>query len=71
MTIIRVIHALNDLLTTFDLRSHIFRVEVEFTTYYHGHPQQIFFRSERSLSDIFPKNPSFNSRNRYQILPFL
>ena len=37
----RVIHALNNILTSFDLRDHISRVDVEFATYYRGRKLRI------------------------------
>ena len=57
--IIRVIHAQNDLLTSFDLRGHNLRVDVEFATYYHGHTQNNIFRAKRLLSDIFQPKQQF------------
>ena len=39
---IRVIHPLNEFLISFDLRGHIFRVNVEFATYVHDHPRKKF-----------------------------
>ena len=39
----RIIHALNEFLTSFDLRSHIFRVDVKFAVYHHGHPKEHFY----------------------------
>ena len=53
----RVIHAQNDVLTSFDLRAQIFRVDVEFAADYLGHTQKKN-RAERLLSDIFSKKSS-------------
>ena len=55
----RDIHAQNDLLTSFDLRGHNFRVDVEFATYNHGHTQNNIFRAKRLLSDIFQPKQQF------------
>ena len=49
----RVIPAPNDLLTPFYLRGQTFRVNVELSTYYYGHIQNIIFRAERLLLDIY------------------
>ena len=52
---IRVIHARNDLLTSFDLRAQIFRVNAEFSTCYHGHKKfskkwpKVTFRLEKKI----------------------
>ena len=40
--IIRVIHAQNDRATSFDLRVHTFRIDVQFAKYYHDHPEKNF-----------------------------
>ena len=53
--IIRVIHAPNDLLISFDLRGHNFRVDVEFSTYYHGHSQKQNFEPKGFFQTFFKK----------------
>ena len=55
----RVIHAPNDLSTSFDLKGHNFRIDVEFATYYHGRTQNNIFRVKRLLSDIFQPKQQF------------
>ena len=52
---IRVIHPLNEFLISFDLRGHIFRVNVEFATYVHGYPRKKN-RAQGLLSVIFFQN---------------
>ena len=42
MVMFRVIHAPNDILTSFDLWAQIFRIDVEFAADYHSHTQKNF-----------------------------
>ena len=53
----RIVQERNDLLTSFDLRAHFFRVDEEFTTDYHGHTR-IFFEVQCSRSN---QDPNTNS----------
>ena len=69
--ITRVTHAKIDLLTSFDLRGHNFRADVEFDTYYHGHTQSNIFRDKKLLPDIFFNQNSNSFSEFYQKFRFL
>ena len=58
----RLIHARNDLLTSFDLRAQIFRVNVEFSTCYHG--QKKFF--EKMTESDLSARKKFMTHNQGQ-----
>ena len=55
--ITRLVLARNDLLTSFDLRAQIFRVNIEFSIYYHG---QKFFSKKMSESDLLARKKKFS-----------
>ena len=50
---IRIVPARNDLLTSFDLRAHIFRVDLEFATFYHNHTNKNFFEHKVTFGHFY------------------
>ena len=50
----RVIHARYNLLNPFDLRAHIFRVDLEFATYYHERHEKIFSSQKVTFGHFLP-----------------
>ena len=75
-TVTRLVLARNDLLTSFDLRAQIFRVNVEFPTFYHR--QKIFLKKcpkvtfwlEKNVSKFFWNSPFRTTDYRQNIGKF-
>ena len=68
---IRVILAPKERLTPFDLRTQTFRVNVELSTYYHGHTRKIFLRTKKKILRTFFQNFFFKfvGQDWYQTIP--